>query len=67
MRITVCDSCGKRTQAHKFEYLGPGYAWIVLEIEANEDEDHGQFCSWSCLAAWATEQAIKHENPTEAS
>lgn len=66
MRITICDSCGKRTQSHQHEYLGPNYTWIVLEIEASEDDDHGQFCSWSCLAAWATEKAIEKEGSIDA-
>lgn len=37
----------------------------MIVVEANEDADHGQFCSWPCLVAWATEKAMKAETPTE--
>lgn len=62
MRITVCDSCGKRVEGHNL--LGPDFTWLALDVEACDDKDHGQFCSWTCLAAWATEKAITREGVT---
>lgn len=60
MRIIVCDSCSKRAGSNtRNDYLGPRSDWII--VEANKDDDHGQFCSWVCLAAWATNKAMEHE------
>jgi hypothetical protein len=56
MRFTVCDSCGKKINGHS--YL-PDETWIA--VEANEDADHGQLCSWTCLATWAMTRAIERE------
>ena len=53
-RATFCDGpeCGKRMEGRYSEFVS---------VEAGEDADHGQFCSWWCLAAWATQRAIDRE------
>jgi hypothetical protein len=58
VRLIRCDSCGETVRSR--DILGPDYAWIA--VEANEDADHGEFCSWTCLAAWATNRAIERES-----
>lgn len=38
------------------------YDWPTLYIvEANHDRDSGDFCSWTCLAAWAVNRATERE------
>jgi hypothetical protein len=57
MRITKCDgpNCSTewRTAAWNNEH--------PITVEADADDDHGQFCSWSCLASWATNRALERE------
>lgn len=63
MRHTSCDGpgCEVTDRGETTHYhLGADYTFIV--VEANEDADHGQFHSWSCLAAWATQRAMERES-----
>ena len=64
MRIIVCDTCGKRVESRQHTYLGPDDDPYIV-VEANWDADHGQFCSWQCLAEWAMSKAIEHKDRTE--
>lgn len=59
MRITRCDGpeCLAEFSGRSIDFWN--YEWLT--VEANEDADHGQFCSWSCLAAWATSRAMERE------
>lgn len=62
MRITRCDGIGclkERPQQYNDGY----YDWLI--VEASEDCDHGQFCSWTCLAGWATNRAVDREGGFE--
>lgn len=65
MRFIRCDGpgCGVTSHSTRDHYLGPDYSWLALE--ANEDADHGQFCSWTCLVAFATLRAIERETPAD--
>lgn len=54
MKVTRCDCCGGEAEGHY-----PDGDWIA--VEANEDSDHGQLCSWACLATWATQRSIERE------
>jgi hypothetical protein len=65
VRITVCDQCDKRVKSHKHDRFDDDATIDWLSVEANWDVDHGQFCSWPCLAEWAMSKAIEHEGRTE--
>lgn len=44
------------------------YEFIFVRVEASEDSDHGDFCSWRCLAEWAadmTDLAATQEGTSE--
>jgi len=56
-RLLKCDGCGKVEPGGN--YLGPDWAWV--HTEANDDADHLDCCSWSCLAAVATRRAVTRE------
>ena len=64
MNLIQCDNCGKQVPATRSQFLGDDYSFIYLAVEANEDSDHGQLCSWSCLSSWAAEKAFQRESPT---
>lgn len=53
--VMVCDGCNKREKGRR--YSEPWWH----SVASNEDADHGDFCSWACLARWATERAIDRE------
>lgn len=53
MRYTECDECKQRISGHRYV---PDETWIALE--ASEDADHAQLCSWACLAAWSAKKSI---------
>lgn len=64
--IVRCDKCGKEAQ-HPFRGVDPEdreevtrayYEFVYLRVEANEDRDHGDFCSWQCLAEWVMAKAL---------
>jgi hypothetical protein len=57
-RLVKCDNCGKVTPADRNRFLGDDYSYVDLSIEANEDCDNAQFCSWLCLGTWAMEKAM---------
>ena len=65
MRIMVCDTCGKRVKSHRYDRFDDEGEEIWISVEANWDADHGQFCSWKCLAEWAMGKAIEHDGRTE--
>lgn len=56
MRVVRCDGPGCDAEKQDRGYLSD---WHV--VESNEDADHGQFCTWTCLAAWATNMAVSRE------
>jgi len=60
LRLIICDVCGTEERSRSHDYLGKDFTWIV--VEANEDADHAQLCSWSCLASWAISMAVEREN-----
>lgn len=55
MRFTKCDGPDCKIEVKSRCYI-PDRGWI--SVEADEDADHGQFCSWICLAAWARNKAV---------
>lgn len=65
MRIMVCDACEKRVKSHRYDRSVDDDELAWISVEANWDADHGQFCSWSCLAEWAMGKAVEHKDRTE--
>lgn len=57
-RLIKCDECGEIVPAERSSLLGDDYSFIWLSVEANEDRDHGQFCSWICLGTFAMTKAM---------
>jgi hypothetical protein len=66
-RLVKCDRCGKEARdpyrgvpvEERGELMARYYEFVHLNIEANEDADHGDFCSWQCLAEWAMSKAME--------
>lgn len=58
-RFSRCDGPNCTKERPRWPYEAGYYDFIT--VEANEDADHGDFCSWTCLAAWATEKALDRE------
>lgn len=59
-RATECDGPGcvaRESAPAQFDVDDVG--WI--HVEASEDADHADFCSWTCLAAWAVRHALERE------
>ena len=53
-KIMRCDACGKES-AVALRGLDPDFIWI--DVEANEDIDHFDACSWACVAQMALAKA----------
>lgn len=66
-RLLQCDRCGKQTREpfrcvpldQREEVRRSYYEFVTLSVEANENSDHGDFCSWQCLAEWAMAKAME--------
>lgn len=66
--IIECDQCHKQRRSER----GNNTYQLFFEndngdperisVESNEDGDHGLFCSFACLAAWATNKAVAQSN-----
>lgn len=51
--VMRCDSCGKEEIAHS--RFSAGGSWV--SVEAEEDDDCFDACSWACVAAMALSKA----------
>lgn len=62
-----CDACGKESADEHRRSLDPAFIWI--DVEANEDIDHFDACSWACVAelalSKAARDAVNHESPDQ--
>lgn len=57
---TFCDGPGcEQTQPTVQEDSDTHWSWI--QVETGDDVDCGDFCSWTCLAAWSVNKAIQVE------
>lgn len=65
--IVRCDVCGKEAR-HPYRGIADEdrkavgddfYGFVYLRVEASADRDHGDFCSWLCLASWASKKAMQ--------
>ena len=54
-KLLRCDACGKETDSRMWASLANG--WV--SVEANEDEDHFDACSWACVAEMALRKAAR--------
>lgn len=51
-----CDACGKDSAETRW-HGDPEFVWI--DVEANEDSDHFDACSWACVAEMAIAKAAR--------
>lgn len=63
--VVRCDRCPKEAirsyrrldESQRPDAMKAYYEFIGISVEASEDADHGDFCSWRCLAEWAADMA----------
>lgn len=58
-RMLRCDGCSKTVTADRGDYYGADASYI--HVEASEDADAADLCSWTCLATWAMSKAMDPE------
>lgn len=58
MMYTRCDQCKTAEEAETSRFNVAPPEWLAVEQDA---EDPLHFCSWSCLAVFAAQQAINAE------
>ena len=55
-RIRRCDACGKEAPDGRY---GIDNDFIWIDVEADEDTDHFDACSWACVAEMALAKAAR--------
>lgn len=55
-RFRRCDVCGKEAKDDR-RALAHDFVWI--DVEADEDVDHFDACSWACVAEMALAKAAR--------
>lgn len=55
-KLRRCDSCGKESPDN-WRDVDIDFVWI--DVEANEDADHFDACSWACVAEIALAKAAR--------
>jgi hypothetical protein len=59
MRVMRCDGCGNLADDPRgFSPQNATYGWFSIYVEANEDDQHLDACSWACVADVAMQRAV---------
>lgn len=67
MRLIRCDGCGKTIDDPVGIVGNPErYEFFYIHVEANEDADHFDACSWACVADVAMRRATRGLDVAEA-
>lgn len=66
VKVIRCDNCGRETvEPYRFAGEARDAAWelrrdfVTIDVEHNEDVQHFDACSWSCVAEMAMKRAAE--------